>query len=108
VRRVALRRKEGGAVSRFKRWRANRAPWAGLRVVVILIYIFSLAQILTPATVSFKSVTRSYFPPRGFSFRWWERAFAPEWLDPLWFSIKLGSLTAPLPTPLAVAPVLRL
>jgi putative spermidine/putrescine transport system permease protein len=89
-------------MSTFKRWRANRAPWAGLRFVVILIYIFSLGPILITAAVSFNSGNRSYFPPRGFSFRWWERAFTAEWMDPLWFSIKLGSLTALVATLLAL------
>ena len=86
----------------FRRWRANNAPWAGLRLAVILIYVFSLGPILITAAVSFNSGNRSYFPPRGFSFRWWERAFTPEWLDPLWFSIKLGSLTALFATLLAL------
>lgn len=89
-------------MSSFKRWRANHAPWAGLRLAVILIYAFSLGPILITAAVSFNSGNRSYFPPRGFSFRWWERAFTPEWLDPLWFSIKLGSLTALFATALAL------
>ena len=86
----------------FRRWRANDAPWAGLRLAVILIYVFSLGPILITAAVSFNSGNRSYFPPRGFSFRWWERAATPEWLDPLWFSIKLGSLTALVATALAL------
>jgi putative spermidine/putrescine transport system permease protein len=86
----------------LKRWRANSAPWAGLRLVVILIYVFSLGPILITAAVSFNAGNRSFFPPRGFSLRWWERAFTPEWLDPLWFSIKLGSLTALFATLLAL------
>jgi putative spermidine/putrescine transport system permease protein len=86
----------------FTRWRANHAPWAGLRLFVILVYVFSLGPILITAAVSFNSGNRSFFPPRGFSIRWWERAFAPEWLEPLWFSIKLGSLTALAATLLAL------
>jgi len=89
-------------VSTFKRWRANHAPWAGLRLFVIFVYVFSLGPILITAAVSFNSGNRSFFPPRGFSIRWWERAFAPEWLEPLWFSIKLGSLTALVATLLAL------
>jgi len=86
----------------FARWRANHAPWAGLRLAVILIYVFSLGPILITAAVSFNGGNRSWFPPRGFSFRWWERAFTPEWMGPLWFSIKLGSLTALVATLLAL------
>ena len=52
--------------------------------------------------MSFNSGNRSFFPPRGLSFRWWERAFTAEWLGPLWFSIKLGSLTALIATLLAL------
>jgi putative spermidine/putrescine transport system permease protein len=76
------------------RWRANDGPWALLRAVVIFVYVFSLGPILITAAVSFNQTNRSFFPPRGLSLRWWERAFAPEWVDPLLFSLKLGSLTA--------------
>lgn len=83
-------------------WRANRGPWALLRMVVILIYAFSLGPILITAAVSFNQGNRSYFPPRGFSIRWWEKAVSAEWLDPLWFSLKLGSFTALISTALAL------
>ena len=74
------------------RWRANSGPWALLCSVVAFIYLFSLGPILITAAVSFNQTNRSFFPPRGFSLRWWERAFSPEWIDPLLFSLKLGSL----------------
>ena len=74
---------------------------------MILVYVFSLGPILITAAVSFNPGNRSYFPPRGFSLRWWERAFAPEWLDPLWFSLKLGSLTALISTAARAAARLR-
>jgi len=83
-------------------WRANEGPWAMLRAVVAFVYLFSLGPILITAAVSFNQTNRSFFPPRGFSLRWWERAFAPEWIDPLLFSLKLGSLTALLSTLLAL------
>ena len=86
----------------FTRWRLHRGPWAMLRALVIAIYVFSLGPILITAAVSFNSTNRSFFPPRGFSVRWWERAMAPEWMDPLWFSLKLGSSTAILSTLLAL------
>jgi hypothetical protein len=35
----------------FARWRANHAPWAGLRLVVILVYLFSLGPIFITAAV---------------------------------------------------------
>jgi putative spermidine/putrescine transport system permease protein len=75
-------------------WRANAGPWALLRALVVFVYLFSLGPILITAAVSFNQTNRSFFPPRGFSLRWWERAFTPEWIDPLLFSLKLGTLTA--------------
>jgi putative spermidine/putrescine transport system permease protein len=86
----------------FSSWRANRAPWAMLRAFVIGVYVFSLGPILITAAVSFNATNRSYFPPRGFSLRWWERAMGPEWLAPLLFSIELASLAALLATLLAL------
>ena len=74
----------------YSRWRATSAPWAMLRTFVIFVYVFSLGPILITAAVSFNATNRSFFPPRGFSLRWWERALAPEWLDPLLFSMKLA------------------
>jgi putative spermidine/putrescine transport system permease protein len=89
-------------MSRFARWRATAAPWALLRALVACVYVFSLGPILITAAVSFNASNRSFFPPHGFSLRWWDRAFAPDWLDPLLFSIKLGGLTAILSTLLAL------
>lgn len=77
-------------------------PWAALRGVVVLIYLFMLGPILITAAVSFNQSNRSQFPPQGFSLQWWQRAMAPEWVDPLWFSLKLASLTAVLSTLLAL------
>src|ERR687891_34094 len=78
------------------------SPWAALRVTVILIYVFMLGPILITAAVSFNESNRSQFPPRGFSLQWWQRALSPEWIDPLWFSFKLGALTALISTLLAL------
>ena len=77
-------------------------PWAALRAVVVFVYVFMLGPILITAAVSFNESNRSQFPPRGFSLQWWTRAFAPEWVDPLWFSLKLGALTALISTALAL------
>src|SRR5437764_10723077 len=82
-------------------------PWSALRAVVIAIYVFMLGPIVITAAVSFNQSNRSQFPPRGFSLQWWQRAFSPEWLDPLVFSLQLAMLPAPVSTllalPLAVA-----
>src|SRR5258708_20867001 len=80
---------------------------AMLRLIVMGVYVFMLGPILITAAVSFNASNRSQFPPRGFSLQWWQRAFSPEWIDPLVFSFKLGSLAAVistlLPLPLAFA-----
>ena len=82
--------------------RETSAAWALLCVVVAFIYLFSLGPILITAAVSFNETNRSLFPPRGWSLRWWARALSPEWIDPLWFSLKLGGITALLSTLLAL------
>lgn len=82
--------------------RVSGGPWWLLRAVVAFVYLFSLGPILITAAVSFNATNRSFFPPHGFSLRWWERALSPEWVDPLLFSLKLGSITAILSTLLAL------
>ncbi|HVF64262.1 MAG TPA: ABC transporter permease [Casimicrobiaceae bacterium] len=77
-------------------------PWSALRAVVVLVYVFMLGPILITAAVSFNATNRSLFPPRGFSLQWWERALSAEWIDPLLFSLKLGTLTAVIATLLAL------
>ena len=77
-------------------------PWAALRAVVMFVYVFMLGPILITAAVSFNESNRSQFPPRGFSLQWWSRALSPEWIEPLWFSLKLGCLTALISTVLAL------
>jgi putative spermidine/putrescine transport system permease protein len=76
--------------------------WMALRGVVGLVYLFMLGPILITATVSFNATNRSLFPPQGFSLRWWERALSAEWLDPLFFSLKLAAIASLLATALAL------
>ena len=86
----------------LRRDRTTSPAWALLCVVVALVYVFSLGPILITAAVSFNETNRSLFPPRGWSLRWWERALGPEWVQPLWFSLKLGGITAVLSSLLAL------
>ncbi len=82
-------------------------PWTLLRVTVAAIYLFILGPIAITAAVSFNATNRSFFPPRGFSLRWWGEAFSPQWVQPLLFSLELATLTAIIATlvgvPLAFA-----
>ena len=82
-------------------------PWVVLTVVVGAIYVFILGPILITTTVSFNQTNRSFFPPRGFSLRWWGEALQPQWAGPLTFSLELAAWTALIATvvgiPLAFA-----
>jgi putative spermidine/putrescine transport system permease protein len=69
-------------------------PWKMLLVAVGAIYVFMLAPIVITALVAFNPDNRSYFPPRGWSLRWWQAAFGPQWLQPLLFSLELATLAA--------------
>ncbi len=80
----------------------NKWPWTLLKVTVAAIYLFILGPILITAAVSFNETNRSFFPPRGFSLRWWGEAFAPQWVQPLMFSLELAALTALIATAIGV------
>ena len=77
-------------------------PWAGLTVVVAVIYAFILAPVLITAAVSFNGTNRSFFPPRGFSLRWWGEVFKAQWMEPLLFSLELAACTALIATAIGV------
>ncbi|MBM3535091.1 MAG: ABC transporter permease [Alphaproteobacteria bacterium] len=77
-------------------------PWILLKLVVGVIYVFILGPILITAAVAFNESNRSYFPPRGFSLKWWGEAFAPQWVQPLMFSLELAALTAVVATAIGV------
>jgi len=68
--------------------------WNSLRWVVGAIYVFMLGPIAITALVAFNGDNRSYFPPHGFSLRWWQAALGPQWTQPLLFSLELAVLTA--------------
>src|SRR3990170_732131 len=78
------------------------SPWLALKIVVGAIYVFMLGPILITAAVSFNAGNRSQFPPQGFSLRWWSAALSPEWVEPLFFSLRLASITAVVSTLLAL------
>jgi putative spermidine/putrescine transport system permease protein len=81
----------------------SRAPsWTALKIAVATIYAFMLGPIVITAVASFNQSNRSVFPPQGVSLRWWREAMKPEWIDPLVFSLELGSLTAVISTALAL------
>jgi putative spermidine/putrescine transport system permease protein len=69
---------------------------------VAAIYVFILGPILITAAVSFNGTRRSFFPPRGFSLRWWGEVFERQWMEPLVFSLQLAALTALVATAIGV------
>ncbi|MDB5511843.1 MAG: hypothetical protein JWR08_1326 [Enterovirga sp.] len=72
-------------------FRRATLPWWGLRLLVLLIYVFMLGPILITAAVSFNASNQSRFPPVGFSLQWWGQVFDPRWIDPLVFSLQLAT-----------------
>ena len=60
--------------------------------------MFIMAPIVITIAVSFNSVSKSSFPPEGFSLRWWAEVMDPRWLEPLLFSVKQALLSAILAT----------
>ncbi len=78
--------------------RAVGLPWQMLRGAVALTYLFIFTPIVITALVSFNSINQSKFPPVGFSMRWWDDALSERWLQPLWFSVQLATLTAVIAT----------
>ena len=77
-------------------------PWLSLTIAVAAIYVFIIAPILITLAVSFNATNRSFFPPRGLSMRWWGEAFAPQWTQPLLFSLELAGWTAVIATAIGV------
>lgn len=74
-------------------FRRSELPWWGLRLVVLLTYVFMLGPILVTAAVSFNAGNQSRFPPVGFSLRWWGQVLDPRWIDPLLFSLQLATVS---------------
>ncbi len=78
------------ASHRWQRLR-NRVPRLLLWAVVVATYTFMLIPILITAAVSFNEGNRSTFPPEGFSLEWWREAMSAQWLDPVFFSLRLAT-----------------
>jgi putative spermidine/putrescine transport system permease protein len=82
-------------------------PWIALTVAVGAIYMFIVGPILITTAVSFNATNRSFFPPQGFSLRWWSDVLQPQWVQPMLFSLELAAVTCVLATafglPLAFA-----
>jgi putative spermidine/putrescine transport system permease protein len=74
-----------------------------------LVCAFVLAPAVVVIGVSFNDSTYTFFPPHGFSLRWYEAVLEQaSWRDPLITSLKLGLLTATAATVIGLAASLGL
>ena len=64
----------------------------GARVYVGLITLFLMLPLIVVAGISFNQRKSLFFPPKGFSFKWYGELFTEnDWLDPLTNSIIIAS-----------------
>jgi putative spermidine/putrescine transport system permease protein len=84
--------------------------WSWLGAALALgVCIFVLAPSTVVVATSFNDSTYTFFPPHGFSFRWYRAVLGQDaWLDPLFTSLKLGLLTAVVATIVGLAASLGL
>jgi putative spermidine/putrescine transport system permease protein len=76
--------------------------WLYLLSALILGFLILPTLIVIP--MSFSASDALQFPPRGFSFRWYEAYFStPQWLDATLVSLKVSLLTMLLATPIGTA-----
>jgi putative spermidine/putrescine transport system permease protein len=76
--------------------------WLYLLSALILGFLILPTLIVIP--MSFSASDALQFPPRGFSWRWYEAYFStPQWLDATLVSLKISLLTMLLATPIGTA-----
>lgn len=76
--------------------------WLYILAVIIMVLLVAPTLIVIP--MSFSASQYLEFPPREWSFRWYESYFAsPAWMQATKTSLKAGVLTMLLATPLGVA-----
>ena len=67
----------------------------GLSAAVLAVLIYLIFPVIVVVAISFSSGNFLVFPPPGFSLRWYESiAGDPEWVNALWVTLKVGSLSA--------------
>ena len=74
-----------------------------LYVIAGLVMVFLVAPSFIVIPMSFSDSQYLEFPPREWSFRWYENYFnSSQWMSATWTSLKVGVLTVFLATPLGV------
>ena len=75
--------------------------WLYILAGIIMILLVAPTLIVIP--MSFSASQYLEFPPREWSTRWYDHYFASaEWMSATWTSLKVGTLTMLLATPLGV------
>lgn len=81
----------------------ERAGWAAIRGMVILVYVFMFAPIVIVVVLAFNSAQFGGFPIEGFSFRWFEELYNNDAIVRAFrTSLLLGVLTAVIATTMGV------
>src|SRR5215208_6381595 len=97
---IARRRWEGAAVRHL-----HPALWA----YVALLSLFLLAPIIVVIVAGFTAGDFIMFPPSGFSLKWFEKVLRdPDFIRPLWNSLRLGVTATLVSTLLAVPAAIAL
>lgn len=75
--------------------------WLYVLTGIVLLFLVAPSFIVVP--MSFSDSVSLRFPPREFSWRWYEEFFTrPQWQDATWVSVKVSVLTVLFATPMGV------
>lgn len=88
----------------------RRAPFQRLRAAAfvygfaVLVLLFLVLPVLIVVPMSFSDTNYLAFPPKGFTWRWYEEIFTESiWTWPAWLSIRIAVLTAVFSTVIGTA-----
>ncbi|MGH8430275.1 MAG: ABC transporter permease, partial [Solimonas sp.] len=74
-----------------------------------LLSLFLIAPVVVVMVASFTAGDFVMFPPSGFSLRWFEQVLGdPEFVKPLWNSVRLGVMATVISSLLAIPAALAL
>jgi putative spermidine/putrescine transport system permease protein len=78
---------------------------AALWLVALAVVAFLLFPLIVVVPESFSSTTILYFPPHGYSTRWYHdfiHSTNPDWISSVWLSVRLASAVAVLATVIGI------
>jgi len=86
----------------------NKLPPA-LTVYIVIMALFLVAPIVVVVIAAFTSGDFITFPPQSFSVRWFDKVLSdPEFISPLWNSVRLGATATIVASALAVPAAMAL